>query len=79
MNVGDEVIAIDDGDFPTDRYVVDAIAQHDGITVRSDVGGPLRSFDAETRRLTLAAEASTASRLFQVAHQIANTGSEPIN
>ncbi len=29
------VIAIDDGDFPTDRYVVDAIAAADGLTVRS--------------------------------------------
>ena len=29
------VIAIDDGDFPTDRYVVDAIARHDGLDVRS--------------------------------------------
>lgn len=29
------VIAIDDGDFPTDRYVVDAIATADGLTVRS--------------------------------------------
>lgn len=29
------VICVDAGDFPTDRYVVDAIAAHDGLTVRS--------------------------------------------
>jgi kynureninase len=29
------VIAIDPGDFPTDRYVVDAIAAADGLTVRA--------------------------------------------
>lgn len=29
------VVAIDDGDFPTDRYVVDAIARHDGLEVRN--------------------------------------------
>ena len=29
------VICVDPNDFPTDRYVVDAIAAHDGLTVRS--------------------------------------------
>jgi kynureninase len=32
------VIAIDPGDFPTDRYVVDSIATADGLTVRTGFG-----------------------------------------
>lgn len=35
LRPGRSVICVDPGDFPTDRYVVDAIAAADGLTVRS--------------------------------------------
>ncbi len=38
MRPGRTVIAVDPGEFPTDRYVVDGIAEATGRTVRSDVG-----------------------------------------
>ena len=62
------VIAIDPGDFPTDRYVVDSIAAADGLTVRSgfdlldDVAVVVRSMiDYRSAEITdLAAETRRA-------------------
>lgn len=63
------VIAVDPADFPTDRYVVDAIAAADGLTVRSgfdeldDVAVVVRSMiDYRTAHVTdIAAETARAT------------------
>lgn len=63
------IIAIDEGDFPTDRYVVDAIAAHDGLTIRhgfdrlDDVAVAVRSMiDYRSAEITdLVAETRRAS------------------
>ena len=64
------VIAVDPGDFPTDRYIVDSIAAADGLTVRAgfeqldDVAVVVRSMiDYRSAEITdIAAETARAAR-----------------
>jgi kynureninase len=69
LRPGRSVIAIDPGDFPTDRYIVDSIASADGLTVRAgfdrldDVAVVVRSMiDYRTAEITdIVAETARAS------------------
>ena len=57
------------GDDPA-RAAEAALAAH-GVTLASATDGPLRAYDPATRRLTLRADATDATRRFQMLHQVA--------
>ena len=57
------------GDDP--RTAALAMLERRGVTVRFENSGGLRSYDASTRTLTLAASSAAATQRFQLLHQVA--------
>ncbi|MEO1549684.1 MAG: short-chain fatty acyl-CoA regulator family protein [Pseudomonadota bacterium] len=55
----------------TDQALSDWLAQAHGITVEVREEAPLRTFDRANARLILSARAAPATRVFQLAHQVA--------